>query len=106
AHREEGIEDDLLRDDADRAPGRAEVARDVVAHHGERARVGDGEPAERGDERGLAGAVGAQEAEELALGHLERDAGQRAHRPEALLDAAHLDGRHQAAWGWISSATP
>ena len=43
------------------------------------------------DEGGLAGTVGTEQSEELAFLDLERDAGERAQRAEALLDSDGLD---------------
>ncbi len=76
----------------------------VVPHHRERSRIGERQPAERGDERGLSRAVGTEEPEELAARDLERDAGESAHRAEALFHRAHLDREHYCFW--IRSATP
>ena len=76
----------------------------VGAHHRHAAGIGARETGHHVDQRGLAGAVGAEQSEELALCDLERHAGQRLHRAIALLDAADFD-RVQAACG-RSSSTP
>ena len=54
--------------------------------------VGAGQPGDHVDEGGLAGAVRAQQAEELARRHREAHPGERAQRAEALLDVADLYG--------------
>src|SRR5207244_1321865 len=90
AHREEGIEDDLLRNDPDCAPCVPILRAHVVSHHRERSRIDERKTAERGDERGLSRAVGTEEPEELAARDLERDARKRAHRAEALFHGAYL----------------
>jgi hypothetical protein len=77
AGREEGVEVQLLRDDADGAAGAARVAVDVDAEDPCRARGLHHEAGQDVDEGGLARAVGAQEAEDGAAGHLEVDAVQR-----------------------------
>ena len=51
--------------------------------HARRALAGQEEAAEHPDGRGLAGAVGAQEPEDLPGPHAEVEAGDRSHRPEA-----------------------
>src|SRR4029077_15582433 len=49
------------------------------------------------DERGLAGAVRAEQAEDHAFGNLQIDAGQGRRRPEPLDDALDADGGRPAA---------
>ena len=95
AHGEERIEDDLLRHDADGAPRGAVIAAHVVAHHRKAARVGAHQPAERGNEGGLAGAVRPEEAEEFALGHGERHARERDDVAVTLVDAIELRERDE-----------
>ena len=51
-------------------------------------------------ERRLAGAVRAEEAEELALRHVEVDAPQRLHRAIGLAQAANGQGERHAGVGW------
>ena len=54
--------------------------------------VGLGEPEQEPDQRRLAGAVGAEEAERDAARHLEVDAVERGAGAEALAEPARLDG--------------
>src|ERR1044072_5314034 len=71
---EEGVEQYLLRHHADRALGVARMLVDVEAPDGGAAgRFGD-QSGEDVDQGRLAGAVGAQEAENAAAGDIERDA--------------------------------
>ena len=81
----------LLRDQADLEPRLAVVAQDVVAVDPHRApRRGD-DAADDADERGLAGAVGAEQREDLALADLEVDRLQR-HQPRRIGLGQLLDG--------------
>ena len=66
AHREERIEHELLRHDAERAARVAVVGDDVVAQDAHRAAVGARQAGEDRDQRRLAGAVRTEQAEELA----------------------------------------
>jgi len=59
---------------------------DVGAHHAHAARVGAREPGDEVDERGLAGAVRAEQPEELAALDRQADAVERAQAAIALLD--------------------
>jgi len=75
--------------------GRAAIGgADVVAHHLEASTVRPHQPAQRGDERRLSRAIGTEQREELALVDLERHAGERVHRAEALVHVADLDRGH------------
>src|SRR5437773_1241950 len=58
------------------------------AHH---AGLGHQEAVEHVEERRLAGAVGADHAEDLALAHLEAHVGERLKTQEGLRDAAYLE---------------
>jgi hypothetical protein len=64
---EERIEHQLLRHDAERTPRRRVLGDDVVAQHRDRAGGGPGQAGEDADQGRLAGAVRAEQAEELAL---------------------------------------
>ena len=67
AHGEKRIEHELLRHHAERAARRAIVGDHVVAHHARAAASARVEAGDDRDQRGLAGAVGPEQAEELAL---------------------------------------
>jgi hypothetical protein len=71
---EKRVEHDFLRHDADRCLGVAPVAIDVVAPDLDAARGLHHQPGKRVDQRGLARAVGAEQAEDLALRHVEAHA--------------------------------
>ena len=62
----------------------------------ERAGVGRARPARIRNQRGLAGAVGAEQAEELALGDLQRNAGERLQAAETLDDLLNGNGEPMA----------
>ena len=71
------------------------VLRDVHAEHEAGAGGRPEQPAQHADRRGLAGAVRAEEAEDLALVHGERDPVHGLEGPEVLAQLADLDGcRH------------
>jgi hypothetical protein len=59
------------------------------------ARRGLVHPRHRLDEGRLARAVVAEQAVAFPRLHVERDPAEGDHRPEVLLDVAHLDQRHQ-----------
>ena len=61
--------------------------------------VGDEEAVQHVEERGLAGAVGPDDAEDLALAHLEADVRQGLQTDERLRDAAHVEQRRPGARG-------
>ena len=75
--REERVEQDLLRDDPDRAFGVARVLVDVEAPDGRPAAAFADQPGEDVDQRRLAGAVGAEQPEDLAARHVEADVVER-----------------------------
>ena len=79
AHREEGVEHQLLRHDAERLARGGVVGHHVVAHHRDAAGAGARQAGQHRDQRRLAGAVGAEQAEELALLDVEGHAVERAH---------------------------
>src|SRR5688572_19018557 len=104
-HREEGVEDQLLRDHAERSSGRAVIRNDVVAHHARSAGGRAVEPGDDADERRFSGAVRPEKTEELALGDLEAHAAERDEVAIALRDVLDLDGgRHPELLTWCSSA--
>ena len=95
---EEGIEEDLLRNDADRALGVAVIAVDVEPPD-RRAAGGLGDqPRQNVDQRRLSRAVRAEQAEDLPFGHVEADPVERQlarRRPVAgvaLHEVADRDG--------------
>jgi hypothetical protein len=107
AHREEGVEHQFLRHHAEQLPRAAVLGGDVRTEHGDAARVGARQPRDDVDQRRFARAVRAEQAEELALAHLQRHAVERVQRAVALLHADDVDGRDQrAASSGRSSATP
>lgn len=73
-HRKKGVEGDFLRHDPEVARGAPRVLGAVDPAHDDAARGRFGKTGQRRDESGLSGAVGAQQAEEFALLHVERDA--------------------------------
>jgi hypothetical protein len=82
----------LLDDRADTRQRRGAVTADVVAEHPHRAGGRLGEAEQQPDERGLAGTVGAQEAEGDATRHGEVDAVERRAHAEPLAEAGGLYG--------------
>ena len=90
--REEGVEVDLLRYQADRAAGEAVVALDVVAEHFHGACGLLGGAGDQADERRLAGAVRSEEGEYFAAPDVERDAVQGGERAVAFGRAPQADG--------------
>ena len=82
----------LLDDRADARERRGAAARQVVAEQAHAARGRLGQAEQQPDQRGLAGAVGAEEAEGDAARHLEVDAVERRPRAEPLAEARGLDG--------------
>ncbi len=90
SHRERRVEVVELRDHAALGAGLLALAGQPVPEHGDLALVGDrlgGEHAHRG---GLARAVGAEQADAGAEGHVEVQAGHGRDVPEALDDAPEL----------------
>ena len=94
AHAEEGVEDQLLRHDAQGPARRGVVVDDVVAHHAHPAFGGLGQAGQHADQRGLAGTVGTEQAEEFAAGDVEADApkGLDLPSPIGFLDVLEGDG--------------
>ena len=64
--------------------------------------VGLQQPAQHADRRRLAGAVGAEEAEDLALLHRERQIVDGDERAEAARQAADVDAPRGQRHGWLS----
>ncbi len=94
AHGEKRVEHEFLGHHAEHAAGLAIVPDHVVAHDLHAARIGAVEPGEDGNQRSLAGAVGAEQAEKLALLDLECDSAQRLQRAVAFCYLVYLDGGH------------
>ena len=93
AHIEERVKHQLLRHHAQRLPRGAPVADHIVAHHADAAAAGLDEPGNNVDQRGLARAVGSEQAKELALLDVERHAIERVKGAERLADIGNTDGR-------------
>ena len=91
AHREERVEHQLLRHHAQRAACGAVIAADVVAHDARRAAIRAHQSRENADQRGLAGAIGAEQPEKLTAFDAEADAGQRLQAAVTLGDVADFD---------------
>ena len=84
-------EREALRHVADVALDRLGLAPDVEAEARALAAVGRQQPAEHPDRRGLAAAVGPEEAEDLAAAHRQREILDDVMAAEALVEAAHVD---------------
>ena len=93
AHREERVEHQFLRYHAELAARIAIIRDDVVPHHSDVARIDPDEPGQGRNQRGLAGAVGAQQAEELAGADRQVDAVECSNRAIVLARAADFDRR-------------
>ena len=87
------IEGRLLEHDAELGQCRHRIARHVVAHDLDAAGVGDEQAGEQLEQRRLAGAVRAEQRDELARLYLEADAIERPHRTVALGDVVDEQGR-------------
>ena len=87
AARQVGVEARLLDDRADAGERGGPLGRQVVAEQAHAAGGRLGEAEQQADEGGLAGAVGAEEAERGAARHRQVDRLQRRARPEALAEA-------------------
>jgi hypothetical protein len=92
ADSEEGVEHQFLGHHPELAAGRPVVRHHIVAHHRQIAAVAAQQARQGRDEGGLAGAVGAQQAEEFALGHLQIDAGEGLEAPIGFDDGTNPDG--------------
>src|SRR5215213_8530924 len=92
ARREEGVEQYFLRDDADRALGVARVLVNVEAPD-DRLAAGLHDHARQYVDQGrLAGAIRAEQAEDLPARHVEADLVERAFRRHALGDIGLAQG--------------
>ena len=67
--------------------------RDGAAVHADHAAVGEDEPADRAQQRRLAGAVGAEQREHFAALHLEVDVEEDLQRAVAHVEVVHLEHR-------------
>ena len=95
-----GVDGALLQDDADALAERALAATGIEAEHPHLAGVGAAMALEDLDQRGLAGAVGAEHGEHLAAAHGEVEAVERLHPAViGLAHAADLDGGLRGARG-------
>jgi hypothetical protein len=83
---------EALRHVADAALDLGRLLEDVVAQAGAAAAVGREQPAHHADRRGLAAAVGAEEAEDLAARDLHGEIAHHVLIAEVLVQAAHVDG--------------
>jgi hypothetical protein len=90
---EVAVERLVLEDEADVAADVVALGGDVEAAHARVARGGSRERAEHVDRRALAGAVGAEEAEDLAAGDGERNAADGLDLAVRLDELVDLDGR-------------
>ena len=98
AHREVVVEAEALAHVADLPLHALGVLRDVGADDDAGAGGGRQQAAQHPDRRGLAGPVRAEEAEDLALVHGQRDPVDGLEGPEVLAELVQLDGRgHQRA---------
>ena len=90
----------------DRADARQRLRAVVLAEQADRAAGGLREPEQQPDQRRLAGAVGAQEAEGAAARHLEVDVLEGGAIAEALPEALGVDGQighgREATAGWAA----
>src|SRR5512132_1798790 len=92
AHGEEGIEHELLRNDAERAARAAVIGDDVVSLDSGATAIGACQPRDDRNERRLARAVRPKQSEKLAFGDGQIDARKRLHAAEATRDVNDLDG--------------
>ena len=92
------VQAEALAHVADAALHALRVPRDVDAQHARGAAGGAQQAAHHADRRGLARTVRAQEAEDLALPHVEGEAPDRHEVAEALREVSQLDrGRHRVS---------
>ena len=89
--REVTIECGLLKHEPDVAPDREAIDADVVTGHARRSARRGEQGGEQVDGGGLAGAIGAEKAEELAFPHLQVEPIEGADRAEILAKAAGVD---------------
>src|SRR3569833_277708 len=91
AHREEGIEHQLLRHPAQLRAGAAIAGDDIVSQHRDATAVGAHEARDDVDKRQLARAVGPEQAEKFAAVYGEVEAFQRMHGAIMLVHAGDSD---------------
>src|SRR5208282_4878172 len=72
ADRQLAVETRMLKDDAKAAAHRGGLAREIVAEQARAARLNRRQRREQFEQRGLAAAVGSEEAEDFAAGNRER----------------------------------
>src|SRR5450759_934155 len=89
---EVGIERESTRHVAHARANRPQVFDDIQAEHGRGAPVGDKKRRQDAKERRLAGAIGSDEPEQLALADIERDVVECLDRRERLTERTNLDG--------------
>ena len=80
----------------------AGLAGDLVAIQPDAAPGGPVEPADAVEDGGLAGAVGADDAEDLAIGDVEADVVDGGEAAEATGDVGAGDGVHRDSWMMVS----
>ena len=93
AHLDALLELRFLKLDADAALQRRDVAQRIEAEHRDAAGVGHAQPLDALHRRRLAGAVGTDQAEDLAVPDVDRDVGQRRHRSVTLREPGDLNDR-------------
>jgi hypothetical protein len=91
AHREVAVQRELLRDVADALAGLRARMPQVDAGHAQLAAAGGQQAAEHAEGGGLARAVGAEQAEDLAAPHREAGAGHGGEIAEAAHEVFHFD---------------
>ena len=103
AHREEGIEDQFLRHDAQQAPRFPILADDIAAEDGKPARIGPCQPGKAGNQGGLSGAIGTEQSEELTFGDVQGDTGECGQLAEALLELLNGNGNAHGVMASVSA---
>ena len=98
-HRKIAVQRGLLKYEADAATRLEVLTHDIVSGDASGAPRGAQQSGQEMDSGGLAGAVGAEQPEELGLAHLEVEPAERADRAEILAEAAGVDrgGGHPLA---------
>src|SRR2546421_3219840 len=84
----------------------ARGARDVASHELDRTAVGRDLPRDQVEERGLAGAVGADDQPPLADRDVEIDACGDTQAAESLAQGSDSEGGHGARSGWRDGVRP
>ena len=83
-HRKKRVEDKFLRHDTKQAARRTVIGNDIAAEDTETPGIGPHETGKAGNQRGLPGAIRAEQPEKLSLGNLQRNAVERFQATEAL----------------------